>query len=127
MHPRAMRPDSGKIIADAAPLLHCQGRFLQALKDPGHVVRNRSHNETVEEGNLTACASASKDTTGGKVTEIGQSRIELLCPGILILFDLGKRVRDTLPALLNGAVNRLAVRSLQTVLHIPNLLGNRGN
>ena len=127
MHPRAARPDGGEIVTDAAALLHRQGRFLQTLEDPGHIVRNRSHDETVEQRDLTSGACTGEDPAGGQIAEIGERGIELLRPGFLIFLDLGESARDALPALLDRAIDRLAICGLQAVLHVPNLLGNRGD
>jgi hypothetical protein len=48
-----------KIHTDAAASLHRQCRFLDAVKDAGKVIGNRSHDETIEQGDVAARARAS--------------------------------------------------------------------
>ena len=74
LHRRALGPQGREVVADAAALLHRQRRLAQMAEDAGHVVRDRPHDEAVEEGDVAAGAGAGDDPARRQELEIGERR-----------------------------------------------------
>ena len=70
LHQRAFRPQGGKVIADAAALLHGEGGFAQGFEDARHVIRYFAHDKAVEQGDVPPRAGAGQDAPGRQEMEI---------------------------------------------------------
>ena len=127
LHRRAARPERGEIVADAAALLHGQRRLLQLAEDAGHIVRDRAHDEAVEQGDVARRAGAGEDAPGRHEAEILLRFEEPLFPYRRFALDLRQRLRDPPPGIVDRPVDRRAVRPFQPVFHVPDLLGDGGD
>ncbi len=96
-------------------------------EDAGHVVRDRAHDEAVEEGDVAPAAGAGEDAAGRQELEVGERTGKAPGPQIGLLFGRGQGRRDTAPAVLDGLVHNGAVGPAQTVFHVPDLLRNGGD
>ena len=67
-------------MTDAAPLLHGEGGFLEVLEDGAEIVRDRPHDEAVEERDVAARAGACDDATRGQELEIRERVLKALLP-----------------------------------------------
>ena len=123
----ALRPQRREIIADAAALLHGQRRLAQLGENPGHVVGHGAHDEAVEEGDVAPGPGAGDDSPGRQEAEILQRLVESLRPQGGVFLGLGEGSGDAPPAVLYRLVERRAVRPLEPVLHVPDLLRDRGD
>jgi hypothetical protein len=63
---------------------------------------------------------------GGQVLEVLERAVEPLLPDRRLRLDLGQRAGDPPPGVLDRAVDGRAVRLLEAVLHVPDLLGDGG-
>ncbi|MPL67195.1 hypothetical protein SDC9_12885 [bioreactor metagenome] len=126
LHLGAARADRREVIADAAALLHGQRGLLQHVEDARHAVRDRAHDEAVEEGHRAPGAGAREDAAGRQELEILERVIEALFPGHRVRLDRGEIARHTPPAVLDGDVDRRAIGLFQTVFHVPDLFGDIG-
>ena len=124
---RALGPQRREIVADAAALLHRQRRLAQMGEDAGHVVRNRAHDEAVEEGDVAPAAGPGKDASGRQKLEVSQRLGKAAGPKRRVALGCGQCRRDAAPAVLDGLVHNGAVRPAQAVLHVPDLLRNGGD
>ena len=98
--PHALRAQGREIAADAAALLHGDGRLLQAAKMP-EMKSSISPDEAVEKRDIALGADASLDAPAGQEPEVLQDAVEALGPkasGVLRL-DGGKRRRHAPPCL----------------------------
>ncbi len=129
LHRRALGPQRREVVTDAAALLHGQRGFAQMGEDPGHVVRHGAHDEAVEERDAAPAAGAGDDAPGGQEAEAFERLAEARGPlrAHRVLLRLGKSRRDALPGILDRLVERLAVRPLEPVFHVPDLLRDRGD
>ena len=95
----AGRAQGGKIVADAAALLHGERAFLQRLENVFEVVGDFAHHEAVEQRDMAAAAGTGENAAGGQETETVQQRVEALGPDPgRIAFGLRDRLRHPLPA-----------------------------
>src|ERR1051325_6490634 len=96
-------------------------------EDAAHVVRDRAHYEAVEERDLPLGPGAGDDPSGRKKTEIAHRGVKPLGPVGRVLLGRGASLRDAAPGILDRAIDRLAGGALQPVLHVPDLLRDRGD
>ena len=132
VHRRALRPEGREIIADAAALLHRQRRLAQMGENAAHVVGDRPHHKAVEQGDLAPGAGAGDDPPGRQKLKIAHRRVKPLGPALGVFFRRRDRPGDAPPGVLDRLVDRLAGdrsigRPLQPVLHVPDLLRDRGD
>ena len=126
LYPGPARADGGKVVPDAAALLHGQRGFLQHLEDARQAVRNGAHDKAVEQRHRAARARPGGDAPRWKVFEILQRRVKAVFPGGRVRFGFRQRAGDAPPGVFHRAVQRRAVDVFQAVLHIPDLLGDGG-
>jgi len=126
LHLGPARADGGKVIADAAALLHGQGGFLQHLEDARQAVGDGAHDKAVEQRDGPACARPGGDPACGQILEILQRGIEPVFPDGRVRFGFRQGAGDAPPGVFDRAVQRHTVDVLQTVLHVPDLLGDGG-
>ncbi len=124
---RAFGAEGREIVTDAAALLHGQRGLAQMREDPGHVVRDRPHDETVEERDGAAGASPGDDPAGGQKFEIGEGLGETGSPDGRVALGRGEGGGDPRPGILDGLVHSRAVRPFEPVFHVPDLLGDRSD
>ena len=124
VHRRAARADGGEVVADAATLLHGEGRFLERFEDAGHAVGDGAHDEAVEERDRTASAGAGGDPAGGEEAEILERGEKARLPGGGVLFGCGECAGDAAPGVFDRAVEGRAGGVLEAVLHVPDLFGD---
>ncbi len=124
---RALGAQAGEIVADAAALLHGERRLAQMGEDAGHVVRDGAHDEAIEERDAARAAGAGDHPAGGQELEPGHGLVEALRPERLVRLGLGERIRHPPPGILDGLVHRVPVRPFEPVLHVPDLLRDRGD
>src|SRR5665213_2539085 len=132
LHQRALRPQGREIIADPAALLHRQRRLAQMREDAPHVVGDGAHHEAIEERHIARAAGAGDDPAGGQELEVVDRGVEALGPMRGIAFRGGEGGRDAAPGVLDRLVDRLAGhiamrRRLEPILHVPDLLRDRGD
>jgi hypothetical protein len=98
------------------------------LEDAAHVVRDGAHDEAVEQRHVALGAGAGQDPAGRQILEAGERVVEAVGPlrAHLRRLGLGQRLGDPAPAVLDGLVDRRAVRPLEPVFHVPDLLRDRG-
>ncbi len=120
----ATRADGRKIIADPAALLHGQRGLFQPVENAAHIVGDRAHDETVEEGHRPRRASARGDPACGEVFEILKSSIEPILPKRGIFLDDRKRTGDAAPAVFHRAIHRRAIGLFEPILHVPDLFSD---
>ena len=128
-HPRdrgAARADGGKVVPDAAALLHGQRRLLQHLEDAAHAVGDGAHHEAVEERHRARRAGPGGDPPGRQEAEILERAKEPLLPSRGVGLDRREGTGDAPPAVLDRAVDGGAVRVLEPVFHVPDLFGDGG-
>ena len=100
---RALRAQSGKVIADAAALLHGERALLERVEDPRQRIRDRSHDETVEQRDLPGRARAGQDATTGQELEVLQQRVKTLAPAPSIMrLDARDRLGDPRPGIVDA-------------------------
>ena len=126
LHLGPARADGGKVIADPAALLHGQRGLFQRVEDAAHVVRHRPHDAAVEQRHRPPRASPRRDPPRRQILEPFERAVELFFPFGGVLFHLGQRPRDPPPRILDRPVDRRAIRRLEPILHIPDLLGDGG-
>ncbi len=112
----ALRPDAGKVIADAAAATHGFGGLGQRGVDAGLAVgglddgvADRLH-EAVDQRGLQV-------GTGGGIDAAGRDEAVFLCPqelgfpmgAVLFLFDLGQRIGDTAAHVMDAGFRTLGV------------------
>jgi hypothetical protein len=119
----AARPQGREVVA----LLHRQGGLAQMGEDAAHVVGDRPHHEAVEQRHLPTAAGAGEDAAGRQELEIGHGGAEAFGPFRGLALGRGERFRHPPPGILDRAVERLARRSFQAILHIPNALRDRAD
>ena len=119
-----LRPDGREIVADAAALLHRDGRLLQHLEDASHAVRDRAHHETVEERHRPVGARACHDSPGRQEPEVLERRVEPVLPHPRFRFAPRERTRNSSPCVLDGTVDGSSVCRLEAVFHVPDLFSN---
>src|SRR5690606_33471261 len=108
-HRRAARPERGEVVTDAATLLHGEGCFAQMVEDAAHVVRDRAHDEAVEERDIPVGAGAGADAAGRPEPESLQRLVETLLPMVAIALRRGERAYHPAPAVLHRFVDGGAV------------------
>ena len=96
-------------------------------EDPAHIVRDRAHHKAVEQGDGAAAAGAGDDPARRQEFEILHRPVKTLGPLGRIALGRGERGRDASPSVLDGFVERLAGRSLETVFHVPDPLRDRAD
>ena len=126
-HIGAARPQRREIVADPAALLHRQRRLAQMREDAAHVIRDRSHDEAVEQRYLPLGPGPGDDPPRRQKTEIVHRGVEPLGPTSRVLLGGGEGARDAAPGVLDRPVDRLAVRTPEPIFHIPDLLRDRRN
>src|SRR3954451_7437733 len=94
-------------------------------EDAPHVVRDRAHDEAVEQRDLALGTGPGDDPARRQKAEIVHRVVEPRGPEIRVRLDGGDGTRDAAPAILDRPVERLAGRSPEPVLHVPDLLRDR--
>ena len=114
-------------MADAAALLHGEGRFLEAGENAVERIRDGAHHETVEQGHLPPGPGARQNAPGGQETIVLQNAVESLRPACALanILGFGDGARHPPPAILYCLVGNASVLGLETIFHIPDLPGNR--
>ena len=92
-HCRALGPQGGEIVADAAALLQRQRRFAQVREDPIHRVRDRAHHEAVEERDVPLRAGAGENAARRQELVAGQRAREFRRPCRALLRRFGPAPR----------------------------------
>ena len=129
LHGCALGPQGGKVITDAAALLQRQRRFAQGAEDAIHRIGDGAHDETVEQRHVASGARACEYPACRQEFVACQGMGEILrARGALIgRFGLRQGQRHARPAVRHIGVHGRAVRLLQPVLHVPDILGNRAH
>ena len=125
-HRRPFRPQAGKVVTDAAALLHGQRRFAQMGEDAVERIRDRAHHKTVEQGDIAAGAGARQNPPCRQKAVTGQRTGEDARPfgAFLRYFGFGQRNGDAGPAFRHVMLTRGAAGLLQPVFQVPDLVGN---
>ena len=122
--PHALRSQGREVAADAAALLHGDGRLLQGREDAGDRVLDRPHDEAVEEGDIALGADAGLDAPARQEPEILKDAQEALGPkgsGVLGLHG-GECSRHATPGLGDRAFFATAVT--MAILGAPDVMGD---
>ena len=124
-HWRALRPQGGEVVADAATLLHGQRGLAQMIENAAEVVGDVAHDEAIEQGHAPVGAGARQDAARRQEPEVLQRLVE----GLLPLAGLGLHGSQGTgyppPAILDGEVDRRAIGILQPVFGVPDLPRDR--
>src|SRR6185312_9971659 len=109
-----------------AALLQRQRGFTKPREDSIHRVRNRAHDEAIEQRDRTIRAGTGENASGGKEFVARQRSGELQRSLALVVrgFRAGGGERHARPGGGDVAVHGRAVRLLQPVLHVPDLARN---
>ena len=129
LHQRALGAERGEVVADAAALLHGERGFLDVLEDGAEVVLDAAHHEAVEERDGAARAGAGQDAAGGQEGEVGHRLGEAPWPSARARAWARPRPPPSPPAPRCRRCVRSsgdAVRRLEAVFHVPDLLGDPG-
>ena len=128
-HRRALGAQRREVVADAAALLQRQRGLAQVGENPVHRIRDRAHDEAVEERDAAIRAGAGDDAAGGQEAMAGQrgGEIERVGAAVFRLLRLRQRQRDPRPGGGHIRVHGRAVRRFQPVFHVPDLVGNVGH
>ena len=126
LHQRALGPQGGKVVADAAALLERQRRFAQGAENSLHGIFDRAHHKTVEQRDGAARAGARQNPSRRKefVTRQRLGEFARARGALFGRFGLGQRQRHAGPAFRHVAVQRGAIRRFQPVFQVPDLRGN---
>ena len=122
---RALGPQGGKVIADAAALLQRQRRFAQRAEDAVHGIGDGAHDKAVEQSDGALRARTRQDAPGRQEFVPRQGRSKVLGMGQARRWRLGQAqgIGHARPAIRHVAVTRAFGRP-EAVFHVPDMAGN---
>jgi len=122
----SLRAQRGKIITNAAALLHCERALLERIKNPFQRIFNGAHDKTVAKRDLSIGAGTCQDAATGQEQKPAQNVIETLFPfGFIRLFDTGQRPGHPSPAIFDALLAGRIV-GVKAIFTLPDLTGDAG-
>ena len=124
---RTRRPQRREVVPDAPAFLHRQGSFLDVVEDRGEIVADRTHDEAVEERDVSLRPGARNDATGREELEICKRVEKALLPRLAgaRFLDAGAGCRKARPGVRDVGFQRRPVRRFEAIFRVPHEAGNR--